>query len=71
MSEPVCWSCEEEKVTIPVMFPASPDHYAPLKRHWWCEDCADAWLGTDDPVTLTTTGVVELAGDRGYREVQA
>ncbi len=63
-----CSSCEEVKPTIPVMFPASPAANAPLVRHWWCDECASAWLGDYDHV-IATTGVVESCKSRGYREV--
>jgi hypothetical protein len=69
----VCWSCEEEGVLVPVMFPESPAADAPLKRHWWCEECTAHWLGESaaHEAVIETTGVVESLQGHGCREVQS
>jgi hypothetical protein len=49
------------------MFPASLAHGALLREYWWCDECAGCWLGVADMEIIESTGVVEVAAERGFR----
>lgn len=62
-----CSSCEGTDLLLePVMFPSSPEPNAPLKRYWWCEDCADAWLGTGFAEDASSERIGSIRS-RGFR----